>query len=79
VLARNFFITRVALFLREAAVQGLGAIASAIQRLGELVDLGAGAAKDDGRCGVKGVEHAAERGHLVRAAHHGGDLAHAGS
>ncbi len=60
-------------------MQRLGAITTTIQRLGELVNLGAGTAEDDGRCGVKGVEHAAERGHLVRAAHHGGDLAHAGS
>ena len=57
----------VALLLRQAAVQRLGAIAAAVQRLGELVDLGARAAEHDRRRRVLDVEHAAERGDLVRA------------
>ena len=39
----------VALLLAHAAVQRLGAVAAAVERLGELVDLVAGAAEDDRR------------------------------
>ena len=67
----------VALLLRQAAVQRLGAIAAAVERLGELVDLGARAAEDDRRRRILHVEHAAERRDLVRAADDVRDLAHA--
>ena len=51
----------VALLLRHAAVQRLGAVAAAVERLGELVDLAAGAAEDERGGGVLDVEDAAER------------------
>ena len=57
----------VALLLGHAAVQRLGAVAAAVQRLGELVDLGARAAEDDRRRRRLDVEDAAERGRLVGA------------
>jgi hypothetical protein len=66
----------VALLLRDAAVQRLGVVAAAVQRLGELVDLGARAAEDDRARRLLDVEDAAERRHLVRARHDVGDLAH---
>ena len=67
----------VALLLRQAAVQRLSAIATAIERLGELVHLGAGAAEHDCRRRILDVEHATQCCHLVRAAHDVGRLAHA--
>ena len=66
----------VAALLVEAAVQRLGAVAAAVERLGELVDLVAGAAEDDGGGGRLDVEDAPEGGGLVRAGHDVGGLAH---
>ena len=51
----------IALLLRHAAVQRLGAVAARVERLGQLVDLDARAAEDDRRRRVLHVEHAAER------------------
>ena len=68
-------IERVALLLGHAAVQRLGAVAAAVERLGELVDLVARAAEDDRRGRRLDVEHAAERGGLVRARDDVGGLA----
>ena len=59
----------VTLFLAHAAVQGLGSVAATVERLGELVHLGAGAAKHDGRGGCLHIKNAAERGGLVLAHH----------
>ena len=54
------------------AVQRLGAVAAAVERLGELVDLVAGAAEHDRGGRRLDVEDAPERGRLVRARHHVG-------
>ena len=59
----------VALRLVHAAVQCLGAVAAGVHRLGELVDLGAGAAEHERAAGRLDVEDAAERGRLVVALH----------
>ena len=56
----------VALLLAHAAVQRLGAVAAAVERLGELVDLLPGAAEDDRGRGRLHVEDPPERGRLVR-------------
>jgi hypothetical protein len=58
-------------------VQRLGPIAPAIERLRELVDFGARATEHDGRRRILDVEHAAERGDLVRAPDDVRHLAHA--
>ena len=64
----------VAPLLIHSAVQRLGAVAAAVQGLGELVDLIPGAAEDDrGRRPLQ-VEHAAEGGGLVPAWHEVGGL-----
>ena len=65
----------VALRLVHAAVQRLGAVAAAVHRLGELVDLGACAAEHERRRRRLDVEDAAERRRLVRALHDVGALA----
>ncbi len=67
----------VALLLREAAVQRLGAVAAPAQRLGQLVDLDPRSAEDDRRGRRFHVEHARQRGRLVAALHDVGHLAHA--
>src|SRR4028118_1492538 len=51
----------VALLLAHPAVQRLGAVAAAVERLGEVVDLVARAAKDEGRRRALHVEHPAQR------------------
>src|ERR1051325_3073631 len=51
----------VALLLIVAAVQRFDAVAANAEGFGELIDLGAGAAKNDGRRRSLDVEHAAER------------------
>jgi hypothetical protein len=68
----------VALLLAHAAVQALGAVAAAVQRLGQLVDLDAGAAEHDGAAGGLDVEDATERSRLVVARHDVGALADPG-
>ena len=55
----EFLHDPVALLLRQPAVQGLGAIAAGVERLGQFVDFGARAAEDDGRVGVFDIEHPA--------------------
>src|SRR5436309_1099515 len=55
----------VTLLLREAAVQRLGAVTAADERLGELVHLGACAAEYDRRRRALHVEHASQRGDLL--------------
>ena len=55
----------VAALLVHPAVQRLGPVAAAVERLGELVDLGARAAEDDRRGRRLDVEDAPERGRLV--------------
>jgi hypothetical protein len=65
----------VALLLAHPAVQGLRPVAAAVERLGERVDLLAGAAEDDGRGRRLDVEDAAERRRLGRARHDVGGLA----
>ena len=67
----------VALLLAHPTVQGLGPVPATVHRLGELVDLGAGAAEDDRRGRVLDVEHASECGGLVAARDDVGGLAHA--
>ena len=66
-LAAELLHHAIALLLRHPAVQGLGAVAARVERLGQLVDLVAAAAEDDGRGRVLDVEHAAERRELVAA------------
>ena len=66
----------VALRLVHAAVERLGAVAAAVHRLGELVDLGAGAAEHERRLGRLDVEDAAERRGLVGSLHDVDGLAH---
>jgi hypothetical protein len=56
-------------------VQSLGAIATAAQCFGQLVDFGARSAEDDDRRRRFHVEHARERGDFVSALHDVGDLA----
>ena len=68
----------VALLLVHAAVEGLGPVAAAVERLGELVDLAAGLAEHDGGGGRLDVEDAAEGGGLVGAGHEVGALADLG-
>jgi hypothetical protein len=60
----------VALFLAHATVQCFGAIAAAVHRLGELIDLVAGAAEHDGGGGCFDVEDATECCGFVRTRHH---------
>jgi len=67
----------LALLLGHAAVERLGAVAAAVQGLGQLVDLGAGAAEHERRVGLLEVEDAAERRGLGRPVDHVGDLADA--
>ena len=57
----------VALLLAQPAVQRLGPVAAAVERVGERVDLLAGPAEHDRRCRLLHVEHPPERGRLVRA------------
>ena len=64
----------VPLLLVQAAVQRLGPVAAAVQRLREGVDLFPRAAEDDRRGRGLQVEDAAERGRLRRAGHHVGGL-----
>ena len=59
----------VALGLVHAAVERLGAVAAAVHRLGEDVDLGAGAAEHERGRRRLDVEDAPERGGLVRPLH----------
>src|SRR5674476_997610 len=59
----------IALLLRQSAVQRLGAIAAAVERLGELVHFRPRAAEDDRRRRILHVEHAAERRHFMSAAY----------
>ena len=66
----------VALLLVHSAVQRLGAIATAVQRLGELVHLVPGTAEDDRGGRPLQVEHATESGGLVPAWHEVGSLPH---
>ena len=66
----------VALLLREPAVQCLGVVAARVERLGELVDLGAGAAEHDRALRLLHVEDPSERRHLVRARHEVRHLSH---
>src|SRR4051794_1154655 len=56
----------IALLLAHPTVQRLGAVAAPVQRLGELVDLLAGAAEHDRRSGRLDVQHPAQGGRLVR-------------
>ena len=58
----------IALLLTETTVQCLGAIATAVERFGQLVDFGPRAAEHDGGRRVLDVEHAAKRRDLVRPA-----------
>ena len=58
--ARKLLHHAVALLLRHAAVQRLGLVAARVERLGELVDLGARAAEDERRGRRLEVEDAAE-------------------
>ena len=55
----------VALFLTHAAVQCLGAIAAAVHRLGQLIDLAAGTAEHDRRRRGLDVEDAAQGSRLM--------------
>ena len=64
----------IALRLIHAAVQRLGAVAAAVHRLGQLIDLGACPAEHERRLRRLDVEDAPERGRLVRALHHVGAL-----
>ena len=57
----------VALLLAHAAVERFGAIAATVERLGQLVDFGAGPAEHDGRRRCLDVEDPAECSGLVRA------------
>ena len=67
----------VALLLGHAAVQRLGAVAAAVERLGELVDLVARAAEHERGGGLLDVQDAAERGRLAGARDDVRRLAHA--
>ena len=60
--------------LVHSAVQRLGPVAAAVQRLGQLVDLVPGAAEDDRGGRRLQVEHPAEGGGLVPARHDVGGL-----
>ena len=64
----------VALRLVHAPVQRLGPVATPVQRLGQLVDLGPGTAEHERRRRRLHVEDAAERGRLVGAGHDVGAL-----
>src|SRR5689334_4815520 len=64
----------IALFLRETAVECLRAVTATDERLRQLVDFGARAAKDDGRCRALHIEHATKRGDLVLTRHDVSDL-----
>ena len=66
----------VALLLVHPAVQALRAVATPVQRLGELVDRLAGAAEDHRGRRRLDVQHPAERGGLVPARHDVRALAH---
>ena len=66
----------VAVILVHPAVQRLGPVAAAVERLGQLVDLVPGAAEHDRRGRGLQVEHPAERGRLVPARHDVGGLPH---
>ena len=57
-------------------MQGLCSIATAIHGFGELIDLGSGTAKDDGRRWCLDIENAPQRRRLVRTLHHVGGLTH---
>ena len=65
----------VALLLGEAAVQGAGVVATAAQRLRQVVDLAPGPGEDQRRGGVLDVEDPAQRRELVGAPDDVGDLA----
>src|SRR5881398_1341992 len=67
----------IALLLRQAAMERLGAIAAPDERFRKLVHLGARAAEDDRRCRTLHVEHAAQRRDLVLARHDKSDLPNA--
>ncbi len=60
--------------LVHPAVQRLGPVAASVERLGELVDLGARAAEDDRRGRRLDVEDPSERGRLVGSRHDVGPL-----
>ena len=68
----------IALVLRHAAVQGLDGVTAANQPLRQFVDLKPGAAEDDRQRWTLKVEHATERGDLVRSRNDVGGLAHLG-
>ena len=66
----------VPLLLRHAAVQGLRAVAAAVERVGELIHLDPRAAEHDRRRRRLHVEHPGEGGGLVGARDDVGALAH---
>ncbi len=68
----------VPLLLGHAAVEGLGPVPAAVQRLGQLVDLVAGAAEDQRGGGRLHVEQAAQGGHALGARDDVGGLADLG-
>ncbi|TPW10671.1 MAG: hypothetical protein FD127_3632 [Acidimicrobiaceae bacterium] len=55
----------VTLLLAHASVEGFGAVTAAVERLGELVDLGAGAAEHDRGRGHLDIEDPTQSGRLV--------------
>ncbi|HSL56891.1 MAG TPA: hypothetical protein VK866_03535 [Acidimicrobiales bacterium] len=57
-------------------MERFGAVAAAVERLGELVDLAAGPTEDDRRLGGLHVEDPPERRGLVGAGDHEGELTH---
>jgi hypothetical protein len=65
----------VALLLGHAPVQGLGAVAAAVEGIGELIDLDPGAAEDDRRGGRLHVEQATRAAGLWARASDVGGLA----
>ena len=75
--ARKRLHDAVALLAAHAAVQRLGAVAVRVSVSTSVVDLEPRAAEDERRRRVLHVEHAAERGALVRARDDVGDLADA--
>ena len=57
----------IPLFLRQAAVQGLGTIPPAAKRFRQLVDFGTSSTEYDCRRGCLHIEHACQRGNLMPA------------
>ena len=66
----------VALLLVQTAVQSLGPVATAVHRLGQLVNLHTGSAEHQRRLGRLDVENPAERSRLVCPVHHVHPLRH---